>query len=81
MDRVNRKFSLYQEAKASFVSLGKQIGLLAIGLLVILFLTKGNPSSLVLAISFGSGIIFVAWNENNRIHSSRKLEKPSKLSI
>lgn len=67
MARNNHKRSLYQEAKSSLVSLVRQIVFVGIGLLIFLFLTEGNPSSLVLTISFGSGIIFVAWNESQRL--------------
>jgi hypothetical protein len=69
---VNRRqLSLYDEAKAGFSSLVRQTTLVFVSFVVILLLTGGAPSSFAIALSFGSGIAFVAWSEQRRITKLR----------
>jgi hypothetical protein len=69
---VNRRqLSLYDEAKAGFSSLLRQTTVVFVSFVVILLLTGGAPSSFAIALSFCSGIAFVAWSEQRRITKLR----------
>jgi hypothetical protein len=69
---VNRRqLSLYDEAKAGFSSLLRQTTVVFMSFVVILLLTGGAPSSFAIALSFCSGIAFVAWSEQRRITKLR----------
>jgi hypothetical protein len=69
---VNRRpLSLYDEAKAGFSSLLRQTTVVFVSFVVILLLTGGAPSSFAIALSFCSGIAFVAWGEQRRITKLR----------
>jgi hypothetical protein len=59
--------SLYQEAKASFQSLIQQGALVFVGFATMLLLTGGNPSALIVGLSFSLGVGFVAWSEAKRL--------------
>jgi hypothetical protein len=69
---VNRRqLSLYDEAKAGFSSLLRQTTVVFVSFVVILLLTGGAPSSFAIALSFCSGIAFVAWSEQRRVTKLR----------
>lgn len=64
-----RQVSLYQEAKQGLISLLKQTAYVFVGWIIMLLLTKGNPSALVLSLTFVIGVAFVAWCEKRRLTS------------
>ena len=67
--------SLYDEAKASFVSLIKQTSLVFLGILIMFLMTGGNPPGSVVVMSFVLGIGFVAWSENKRLSNAKARQK------
>lgn len=67
MSFKQEQVSLYKEAKEGFISLLKQTVYVSVGFSVVLLLTRGNPSVLVLSITFVVGIGFVAWCEKQRL--------------
>jgi hypothetical protein len=79
MALTNRKqVTLYEEAKAGFSSLGQQMTIVFIGFIVMLLVTGGAPSGLVVALSFFLGTAFVAWKEQKRVFDLRSTKgKPS----
>lgn len=65
---TNRKeISLYEEAKAGLSSLIQQIATVFVGFIIMLLITGGAPSSLIIAVSFCVGTAFVAWSEQRRV--------------
>ncbi len=76
MSLIKREqISLYDEAKASFVSLIKQTSLVFLGVLIMLLITGGNPAGSVVVISFVLGMGFVAWSENKRLSNAKARQK------
>jgi hypothetical protein len=65
--------SLYQETKAGLKSLIQQTAQVFVGFMIMLLVTGGNPSGLVVGLSFCLGVGFVAWSEKNRLESSTKI--------
>jgi hypothetical protein len=66
-----REVTLYEEAKAGFSSLVRQVAVVFIGFVVMLLVTGGAPSGFVVALSFCLGTTFVAWKEQKRISDLR----------
>ena len=76
------EISLYEEAKAGFISLFWQTIQVFIGLVVILLCTGGNPPGWLITVSFLLGIVFVAWRENERTQDGKgKQEKRNDREI
>ncbi len=76
MSLIKREqISLYDEAKASFVSLIKQTSLVFLGVLIMLLITGGNPPGSVVVMSFVLGMGFVAWSENKRLSNAKARQK------
>ncbi len=73
--RKREQISLYDEAKASFVSLIKQTSLVFLGILIMLLMTGGNPPGSVVVMTFIFGIGFVAWSENKRLSNAKARQK------
>lgn len=72
MAPVERKdISFDEEAKAGFKSLIQQTCFVFIGFVLMLLITRGEPSSLIVALSFCFGVIFVTWSEQRRIKNLR----------
>lgn len=70
------EISLYQEAKEGLITLLARLGKLSIAWIVMLLITGGNPSALILGLTvLGSGS-FVAWSEYQRL-SMRERKTPS----
>ena len=59
--------SLYKQAKYSLSSLVKQTSQVLVGFIIMLLLTGGNPPGLIVALTVGLGISFVAWSETKSI--------------
>jgi hypothetical protein len=71
------QMSLYQDTKAGLKSLIQQTAQVFVGFIIMLLVTGGNPSGLVVGLSFCLGVGFVAWSEKNRleeINSSLDIE-------
>jgi zinc transporter ZupT len=66
-----KNISLYRKAKADLIALVKQIAQVAGGWLVVLLVTKGNPSPLTIGLTFVGGIVFVACSEERRQTQSK----------
>jgi hypothetical protein len=49
-------------------SLLKQIAYAGLGFLVLLLITGGRPSGFMVGMGVVSGIGFIVWSENKRIH-------------
>lgn len=64
--------NLYEESKASLLSLVKQTSQVGLGLIAVLLLTKGNPSPLVLGGTVVTGIAYVACTEERRLTNEKK---------
>ncbi len=67
----HKKITLYEEAKAGLVSLVQQTALVFTGIVVMLLITGGVPSSFIVASSFCLGTAFVAWSEQKRVTKMR----------
>ncbi|QLE42251.1 pentapeptide repeat-containing protein [Nostoc sp. C052] len=81
MTLQNRRNINFDDAKAGLSSLVKQTALVGVGFLLMLLLTGGNPSALVVGFSVCLGIIFVAWSEKDRLTiSHRESESQNPLS-
>lgn len=63
----HRQANLCQAAKEGLTSLLSQTVYVFVGFAVMLLLTRGNPSALVLSITFVVGVGFVAWCEKKRL--------------
>lgn len=62
-----KQLELYQKAKDSFISLIKQTAYGFIVFFAMLLLTRGNPSSLVIRITFVANVVLVAYCEKKRL--------------
>lgn len=72
MNFSNHKQEMFLiECKESLKSLVNQTIYIFIGLIVMLLITGGNPSSRVLILSFITGVFFIAWIERSRIIRQR----------
>ena len=72
MDRVNhRRTNLYEEAQDAFQSMIQQTASVFAGLLILLLITGGAPSSIAVGLSFCLGVTFVAWSEKTRLQKLR----------
>lgn len=60
---VPHRNSLYEQSKANLGSLVKQTSQVGLGFLVMLLLTGGSPSGLIVALSVCLGIGFVVWDQ------------------
>ncbi len=60
------KISLEEQAKAGLKSLFAQTAQVALGLVVMLVVTGGNPPGWLVTTFFFLGIAFVAWREYKR---------------
>lgn len=65
------QMSLYQETKAGLKSLIQQTAQVFVGFMIMLLVTGGNPSGLVVGLSFCLGVGFVAWSEKNRLEETK----------
>jgi hypothetical protein len=74
--KSRNEVTLYQEAKAALSSLGWQTAIVFICFIFMLLLTRGSPSSFVVALSFCFGIAFVAWDEHKRVVGFRSTGRP-----
>lgn len=68
---------LYEEAKSSLHSLLRQTAIVFVIFAILLLITRGNPSSVIVAFTFLLSIAYVAYLESNRLISSRR-SKPFK---
>ncbi|NEQ80385.1 MAG: hypothetical protein F6K26_09025 [Moorea sp. SIO2I5] len=75
MKLSRNKISLEQEAKAGLNSLLQQTAQVGSFFFVLLLLSLGNPSELVVSLSFLWGIGFVAWQEKQRLTGNGKRQK------
>ncbi|NEO01019.1 MAG: hypothetical protein F6K50_38065 [Moorea sp. SIO3I7] len=75
MKLSRNKITLEQEAKAGLNSLLQQTAQVGSFFFVLLLISLGNPSGLVVSLSFLWGIAFVAWQENQRLTGNRKRQK------
>ncbi|MDJ0901567.1 MAG: hypothetical protein QNJ55_22445 [Xenococcus sp. MO_188.B8] len=66
------KISLEEQAKASLKSLFAQTVTVALGLIVMLVVTGGNPPGWLVTAFFFLGIAFVAWREAIRQSELKK---------
>lgn len=64
--------SLYEEAKASLISLIKQTLQISTASFIVLILTGGNPPIYSIVLCFIAGVAFVAWSEQKRITQHRE---------
>lgn len=77
----HKEVSLYEEAKAGLSSLIQQTVTVFIGFAIMLLITGGTPSSLVVALSFCLGTAFVAWSEQKRIKELRATNLTNNLEV
>jgi uncharacterized protein YjbI with pentapeptide repeats len=70
--------SLYEEAKAGLSSLFQQTAIVSVVFLITLLITRGDLSSYLVLLNFGTSIVLVAFNEKNRL---TKLRKPTQSNI
>ncbi|NEO93949.1 MAG: hypothetical protein F6K56_28640 [Moorea sp. SIO3G5] len=75
MKLSRNKITLEQEAKAGLNSLLQQTAQVSSFFVVLLLISLGNPSGLVVSLSFFWGIAFVAWQEKQRLTGNGKRQK------
>lgn len=81
MAPINRNsISLYEDAKATFISLLQHTAQVGAGLIIMLLLTGGNPPGFIMGLSFFLGVAFVAWSEKKRLDKFNKSCEVIKLN-
>lgn len=71
MKNLKKRGISFDEAESALFSFFKQGFYGFMGVMLMLLLTGGNPSGLIVGLTFACGMGWVAWNEKQRLNKLR----------